>query len=76
MAEKNDRLTSNNQSQQGTNLVGRSSNLVASNPGGGKMTQNDTNPTFGIYFGPSSPTSRSPPTTKSIGSISRHKIAK
>ncbi len=66
VAEKNDRHTSNNQSQPGANLVGRISSLVASNPDRGKMTQNDTSPTFGIYFGPSSPTSRSPSTSKSI----------
>ncbi len=66
VAEKNDRQTSNNQSQQGANLLGRSSSLVASNPGAGKETQKDMTTAFSNFFGPVGPAFTHPPTSRSI----------
>ncbi len=66
VAERNDRQTSNNQSQQGANLLGKSSSLVASNPGVGKETQKDMTTAFGTFFGPVGPTFTHPPTSRSI----------
>ena len=60
------RETSNNQSQQGANLLGKSSSLVASNPGVGKETQSDMTTAYGTFFGPVGPTFTHTPTSKSI----------
>ncbi len=65
-AERNDKQTSNNQSQQGTNLLGKSSSLVASNPGAGKEIQSDMTTAYGTFFGPVGPAFTHPPTSRSI----------
>ncbi len=44
------RETSNNQSKQGANLLGKSCSLVASNPGVGKETQSDMTTVYGTFF--------------------------
>ncbi len=65
-AEKNNKQTSNNQSQQGANLLGRSSSLVASSTSVGKETQADITAAYDTFFGPVGPTFTHPPTSQSI----------
>ncbi len=66
VTEKNDKQPSNNQFQQGANLLGKSSSLVASNPSMGKETQSDMTTAYGTFFGPVGPTFTHTPTSRSI----------